>query len=464
MLLTWRERRYRKEHLRQVCHTTLDPMMPGVVRIHLVPPRATDSNQVPYLVILNGQDILPVTFSWAVLLSAFMDALAPSAGAEIPDGAYDALIAETVKRVQRVYPRTTDETLRGDLHRMLDAFIKISRGEKPDEDVGALSIFDYAPHMRAPHRMDLMLSAMTDENGAWRCNQRCVHCYAAGQKLSGVRELDTKDWEKIIDMCRAACVAQLTFTGGEPTLRPDLAELVGYARFFITRLNTNGVLLTQALCDSLYEASLDSVQVTLYSSDEAIHNRLVGARHFGDTVDGIRNAVAAGLNVSINTPLCALNGNYVETLRFAKELGVRYFTCSGLIHTGGACTDASEEMALDPGTLKEILRAAFDFCARNGLELNFTSPGCLTEAELREVGATQIPSCGAALSNMAVAPDGEVIPCQSWLKEGLGNLLRTPFDDIWNSRRCREIRERSARAEQVCQLKDNEALQGGNDQ
>ena len=153
MLLTWRERRYRKEHLRQVCHTTLDPMRPGVVRIHLVPPRDTDSNQVPYLVILNGQDILPVTFSWAVLLSAFMDALAPNAGAEIPDAAYEALIAETVKRVKRVYPRTTDETLRGDLHRMLDAFIKISRGEKPDEDVGALSIFDYAPHMRAPHRM-----------------------------------------------------------------------------------------------------------------------------------------------------------------------------------------------------------------------------------------------------------------------------------------------------------------------
>ena len=101
-------------------------------------------------------------------------------------------------------------------------------------------------------------------------------------------------------------------------------------------------------------------------------------------------------------------------------------------------------MALDPGALKEILRAAFDFCAGNGLELNFTSPGCLTEAELREVGATQIPSCGAALSNMAVAPDGEVIPCQSWLSsQPLGNILADDWDKIWQSERCAAIRAKS---------------------
>ena len=78
----------------------------------------------------------------------------------------------------------------------------------------------------------------------------------------------------------------MTFTGGEPTLRADLVELVDAAQWFVTRLNTNGRLLTPELCRKLYDASLDSVQVTLYSHDTDIHNALVGADGFDDTVAG----------------------------------------------------------------------------------------------------------------------------------------------------------------------------------
>lgn len=51
--------------------------------------------------------------------------------------------------------------------------------------------------------------------------------------------------EKIIDKCKDAMIPQITFTGGEPTLRSDLVELVNYSSWFVTRLNTNGVLLTK---------------------------------------------------------------------------------------------------------------------------------------------------------------------------------------------------------------------------
>ena len=60
--------------------------------------------------------------------------------------------------------------------------------------------------------------------------------------------------------------------------------LVQAAAWFVTRLNTNGRMLTSALCRELADASLDSVQVTLYSADEAIHNTLVGAPGYADTI------------------------------------------------------------------------------------------------------------------------------------------------------------------------------------
>ena len=121
------------------------------------------------------------------------------------------------------------------------------------------------------------------------------------------------------------------------------------AQWFVTRLNTNGRLLTPELCRRLYEASLDSVQVTLYSADAAVHNTLVGAPGFDDTVQGVRNAVAAGLMTSVNTPLCSLNRDHAATLRFVHELGVRYVTCSGLIPSGGAETGGQSGHPPDAG-------------------------------------------------------------------------------------------------------------------
>lgn len=43
-----------------------------------------------------------------------------------------------------------------------------------------------------------------------------------------------------------AGIPQLTFTGGEPTMRNDLVSLVHAAQWFVTRLNTNGRMLTSA--------------------------------------------------------------------------------------------------------------------------------------------------------------------------------------------------------------------------
>ena len=306
--------------------------------------------------------------------------------------------------------------------------------------------------MRAPHRMDLMVSAMTKE-GRWHCNQRCVHCYAAGQPHAEEPELSTGEWKQIIDRCREACIPQVTFTGGEPTMREDLAELIDHASWFITRLNTNGVRLSSDYCRRLRDASLDSLQITFYSADEAVHNRLVGAEHWSDTVSGIENALAAGLNLSVNTPLCTLNRDYVGTLRFLHEKGVRYVTCSGLITTGSAAAPESEAMQLSHEELRGILKESVAWCFANGMEISFTSPGWVDDAFCRELGITT-PNCGACLSNMAVTPGGSVVPCQSWLSdEPLGNLLRDDWETIWNSARCRERRDFSALMRCECPLR-----------
>ena len=451
-MATLLERRYRRHHLECVRHITLDPKGRGVLRIHMIPPRQ-DADNAPFLLLLNGSRLVPLNLSWAILLANFMDRLEPFTGVEITESDWNAMAAGAVAETHKTYPFTSKERLSDDLATMIRSLVAIARGQEPEAEVAPLTLGEYAPEMTAPHRMDLMVSAMT-RGGAWHCNQKCLHCYAAGQPLSDTPELTTAQWKEILAKLRAANVPQVTFTGGEPTLRADLVELVDAAQWFVTRLNTNGRLLTPELCRRLYDASLDSVQVTLYSHDPAIHNALVGAEGFDDTVTGIKNAVAAGLSVSVNTPLCSLNTDYAATVRFAHELGVRYVTCSGLIPSGSAEGAESRATRLTEEQLTDVLRRAVTAAEELGMEMDFTSPGWLKEETLRSLGLTLVPSCGACLSNMAIAPDGGVIPCQSWLSsQPLGNMLTDDWDKIWQSQRCAAIRAKSAKMEQLCQLR-----------
>ena len=451
-MATLLERRYRRRHLECVRHITLDPKGRGVLRIHMIPPRQ-DADNAPFLLLLNGSRLVPLNLSWAILLANFMDRLEPFTGVEIAESDWTAMAAGAVAETHKTYPFTSKEQLSDDLATMIRSLVAIARGQEPEAEVAPLTLGEYAPEMTAPHRMDLMVSAMT-RGGAWHCNQKCLHCYAAGQPLSDTPELTTAQWREILSKLRAANVPQVTFTGGEPTLRADLVELVDAAQWFVTRLNTNGRLLTPELCRRLYEASLDSVQVTLYSHDPTVHNALVGAEGFDDTVAGIRNAVAAGLSVSVNTPLCSLNTDYAAAVRFVNGLGVRYVTCSGLIPSGGAEGAESQATRLTEEQLTDVLRRAVTAAEELGMEMDFTSPGWLKEETLRSMGLTLVPSCGACLSNMAIAPDGGVIPCQSWLSsQPLGNMLTDDWDKIWQSQRCAAIRAKSAKMEQLCQLR-----------
>ena len=434
-----------------VSHITFNPNGPGSVRVHLVPPKKVKLG-IPWVIILNGQDVIPISCGWAILLREFMNLVNETDGNSLSDHEVKSIIENTVTNVKTIFNKTKRSVLKEDLRDIVNTLADVAEGKNPKTEIGFMKLKKYGKHMSAPHRMDVMISSMY-KNNHWHCNQKCIHCYAGEQEYAIKEELTTEQWKKIIDKIKKARIPQITFTGGEPTLREDLVELVEYSKWFVTRLNTNGVLLTKELCNKLYDASLDSVQVTLYSHNEQIHNLLVGANNFQKTLEGIKNAKKANLNVSVNTPLCSINKDYVSMIEFLhKEYGVNYFTCSGLIVTGNAENDNSQETQLSKGELTNILVKACKYIKDNDLDINFTSPGWLDESLLKQL-KLNTPSCGACLSNMAVAPNGDVIPCQSWLSEdSLGNLLNNDWTKIWNNKKCKKIKKQSMKIDNVCPL------------
>lgn len=454
---------YAKANFNEVMHTTLNPEGPGVVRIHLIPPRYDEKEIAHSVAIVNGQDIIPVGVSWSVILCELIKQINRFSGKPIDDAAIDSVIENTIQNVKKVYPVVTRKRLKSDILKIMTTFKQVAYQEPTDEAIGYLSMGEYAEYMRAPHRMDLMVSSMV-KDGAWHCNQKCIHCYAAGQEMSEEKEMSTVEWMRVLDVLKKELVPQVTFTGGEPTMRDDLFALLEHAKWFVTRLNTNGIKLTEDYCRQLADVSLDSVQITFYSSNEDIHNKLVGATQYSATVAGIENAVNAGLSVSVNTPLCTLNRDYVKTLEFLHEKGVMYVTCSGLITTGNATLDESSNLQLSTDEIKQVLKDAVEFCFAHGMEISFTSPGWIEKSFFDELGIN-VPTCGACLSNMAVTPGGNIVPCQSWLSSNaIGNILKDKWEDIWNDAFCVDRRNYSAMMLGECPLRINKIREVNNNE
>ncbi len=341
---------------------------------------------------------------------------------------------EAVRGMQRRY-RVDEQTARSDLRQMqaqLDALIRADGTICPIHDLDLERVDPFSVSLTAPYRMDLALT--------YRCDNACPHCYVA--RPPDYPEMDTAAWRAVLDRVWEVSIPHVCFTGGEATLRDDLVELVAYAEGLglVTGLLTNGRRLSDAgLVRALVEAGLDHVQITLESHAEEVHDGMVGAvGAWRETVQGVRNVLAAGLYATTNTTLTRENvPGIVETVAFIASLGVPTFSCNSLIYAGRGSTVGTgfREGELEP--ILERVRAAAD---AHDLRLVWYTPTqyCALSPLQLELG---VKACTAALYNMCVEPDGAVIPCQSYY-EPLGYILRDSWESIWNHDLALTLRER----------------------
>ena len=357
-----------------------------------------------------------------------------------PTAAYMAYLAmnrlpevEAIRNLVRVF-RVSRLNAEKDYHAFQEQFHVLTdpAGGCPvcDLDLEMIAPFSHQPSR--PYRMDLALT--------YRCNNACAHCYNARSRA--FPELDTQSWIEILDRLWDIGIPHVVFTGGEPTLRDDLPDLIAHAEHKgqITGINTNGRRLKdQQWVQRLVNAGLDHVQVTLESHDPKIHDQMVAREGaWEDTVAGLRNALDSRLFVMTNTTLLQNNAPYLEeTLKFLAHLGVPTIGLNALIYSGKGLTVNS---GLPEGDLPPLLNFAREYTDRNGQRLIWYTPTqyCHFDPVQMELG---VKGCTAALYNMCIEPDGSVLPCQSYYSS-LGSLLNSSWDEIWNHELAVSLRNR----------------------
>jgi radical SAM protein with 4Fe4S-binding SPASM domain len=340
-----------------------------------------------------------------------------------------------LKQIRRMY-RVSLAKAKADYEKLVYTISTLARTEKvcPISFLEVEKEEPFSYQYSAPLRMDLALT--------FKCQNNCVHCYAGGPHETA--ELNTSQWKEVIDRLSQIGIFILTFTGGEPTLREDLSELLQYAqnKGMVTGLITNGRKLKDIeYVKTLEKVGLDFVQVTLESHQPKVHDLMTAAEgSWKETVAGIKNAVHSQIYVTTNTTLSKYNApEFLKTIDYIKELDVAAFGCNSLIYSGKA-NAVSQEFALPIEALKELLPKIRDKAQQLNLKFLWYTPTQYCRLDPLQLGLG-VKSCTAAMINMCVGPNGDVYPCQSYF-ESLGNILVDKWEKIWNHPLAVKIRNR----------------------
>lgn len=306
---------------------------------------------------------------------------------------------QTAAEMARRY-RVSKETVRQDYKNLLEQIQTLV--DTPDLDPVTYLNFDrtepYSGAISAPYRIDCALTYQLPEDGS--------RSLAPADRVKG--ELVEEEWISIMDKAWQAGVPQVIFTGGEPTLRPDLCSLVAHAESLgmVAGLITNGLRLSEThYLHDLLQSGLDHVMMVLDPEDE-------------QSVEALRDVLAEDIAVVVHLTITRHNREkFTQILDQMASMGVQ-----------------SISLSADSADLKDELIAQRHALADRHIHLVWDLPVPYSHFHPVAVEMTEEPDpqlTGVGQAWLYVEPDGDVLPGQGHYQDVLGNLVLDSWESVW---------------------------------
>ena len=271
-----------------------------------------------------------------------------------------------------------------------------------------------------------------------RCRFNCRHCRADADRLGDSDELTTDQCKRIIASIAAYEKCVIILTGGEPTERPDILELIRYSRQVGLRvvMATCGYAIDDQSLAQLKEAGILALSFSLDGASAKTHDafrRTPGA--FDTAVDAAKTAARAGMQFQINTTITRTNLTEVPAIaELAKELGAYCFNPFILVPTGRAEEIADE--ILEPAQYAKLLAELLELKDQISIELRVTcgpSYARLYREKYKDAPRVHISGCMGGRGFGFISHRGDVQTC-GFLDISAGNLVDNGYDfaKIWD--------------------------------
>jgi pyrroloquinoline quinone biosynthesis protein E len=244
-----------------------------------------------------------------------------------------------------------------------------------------------------------------------RCPLQCPYCSNPLELERARDELDTETWRRVLREAEEMGILQVHFSGGEPTARKDLDDLVAYASEIglYSNLITSGVLLDEARIGALAEAGLDHVQLSFQDSEPDGGDRIGGFKHGHRKKLAVGRLVRkAGLPLTVNAVMHRQNLLHLrEMIDLAVALDAQRLEIAHVQYYGWALVNRA---ALIPTQAQ--LEAANEVAAearerlKGVLQIDYVVPDYYARRPKACMG-------GWGRRFLNVSPSGKVLPCHA---------------------------------------------------
>ncbi|MEE8390344.1 MAG: radical SAM protein [Anaerolineae bacterium] len=277
----------------------------------------------------------------------------------------------------------------------------------------------------------------------YRCNARCAFCLViakeVGRKALAASELSTEQLHRVLDDLAALGTRRIMITGGEPTLRDDLADIIAYAtRHKIrTGIFTNGSLLDHSLVEELVVAGIDTICISLDAVDTALHDSLRNLPGLGEKaltalsyVDEVRKRLGRRVKLVTNTVVTARNYRQLDRIVELKaDIDFDHATFATLVEYEAVSAPELHMTAEDKDVRdREVIPRLREKAQHYGLPVSVLA-GEKPRVIYRDT------YCFSPWLYAEILPSGNVVLCDRSTAAGFrfGNVKRESFREIWDS-------------------------------
>jgi radical SAM protein with 4Fe4S-binding SPASM domain len=270
------------------------------------------------------------------------------------------------------------------------------------------------------------------------CNLKCKQCHASSGRQSP-DELSTEEGKRLLDeMALVDEFRMLAFGGGEPLVRPDIFELVEYARGMGLEISiaTNGTLLTPDAAKRFKKMGVANIAIGLNANDKEVHEGITQVPgSFEKTKHAIYLTREMGMNLQINTTVMEENLTYIPgLLDFASEVETEIVLLYQLVPEGRG----DEGMELSRRENRALVELVAEKQRGNSAIIE---PVCWPQywpylmgrnngRVLGRLAETVFKGCVAGSGLCYIKPNGDVWACP-FIPVSAGNVREQPLYKIW---------------------------------
>jgi PqqA peptide cyclase len=243
-----------------------------------------------------------------------------------------------------------------------------------------------------------------------RCPLHCVYCSNPLEMQARQNEVDTATWKRVIDEAASLGILQLNLTGGEPTLREDLAELIAHGRTkkLYSNVITSAVGLTEEKLKQYGDAGLDHIQLSIQDAQAGPANEYAGTKAHALKLKAAEMINKFKLAFTVNMVIHRQNiSRLEEMIELAIGLGADRLEIAHVQYYGWAFKNRALLLPTSEQVKKSmtIIYAAQERL-KGKVRIDFATPDYFAKFPKACMG-------GWGATTILIDPAGRVMPCHS---------------------------------------------------